>query len=52
MKTYRVTQTYWKDVEVTANSPEEAREKAHMEHLFDEAKLYPSDIDEVEEVES
>ena len=48
---YRVTRTYWKDVEVEANNPQEAREKASMECLFDEAKLMPSDVDEVEEIE-
>lgn len=48
---YRVTRTYWKDVIVEANNSQEAREKASMECLFDDAKLMPSDIDDVEEIE-
>ena len=50
MAKYRVTRTYWKDVEVEANSPEEALKKVKDGYLLDDAKLMPSDIDEVEEV--
>ena len=38
MAKYRVTRTYWKDVEVETNSPEEALKKVK------------TDIDDVEEV--
>ena len=67
MKTFLVTQTYWDTreedneysatVEVEADTPEEAEQKACLEGLFDDEYEVPfeylgvSDVCEVEEIE-
>lgn len=48
---YRVTRTYWKDVVVEADSPEDAKEIACLNYLFDDVTPVASDVFEIEETE-
>ena len=43
MKKFEVTRSYWKAVEVEAETEEEAIEIASREHLFDNASLNPGE---------
>lgn len=48
---YEVTQYYYKTVEIEADSPSEAYEKACLTYAFDDVDEVPADEHEVEPID-